>query len=203
MTAATSKHAKPHPGPATDPALKAKAMQLAATIGAAAASRQTGVPRATINSWLARARKRALIPYARLHGANSERAIAERSKIVHEQILTAAPWLSEDRFLPAVSLYLRSASRSQLLDEYIERIAAEKGIQAVPARTLEQATTASRAAFSQATALGLTPAGYSSLKILVAGAAGAEDGIAKLIREGTEAREAREATINATSEETT
>ncbi len=125
------------------------------------------------------------------HGANSATKIAERAELVNAALLEAAPWLAEDRFLPAVSLYLRSAARSSLLDEYIERVAAERGIEAVPARTLEQATAASNRAFKQAEALGLTPAGYSKLKLLVAGAAGAEDAIARLRAEGRKINEAR------------
>jgi hypothetical protein len=109
------------------------------------------------------------------HGAFSERAIIERAEQVHERLLLAAPWLSEDKYLPAVSLYLRSAARSSLLDEYVERVAAEKGIEHVPSRTVEQAIAASNRAFTQAEALGLTPGGHAKLKVLVAGAAQAED----------------------------
>lgn len=185
--------------PATDPALKAQAVQLAATIGTPAASRQTGVPQSTIRKWLSRARKRELQPYGRLHGANSERAIAERSKIVHEQILTAAPWLSEDRFLPAVSLYLRSASRSQLLDEYIERVAAAEGITAVPAHTIDQAISASNRAFKQAEALGITPAGFNKLKLLAADAAGAEQSLEDIAARGRATRQRREEEDHATA----
>jgi hypothetical protein len=141
------------------------------------------------------------------HGAESPAEVAKRAVLVNETLLEAAPWLAEDRFLPAVSLYLRSASRSSLLDEYIEKVAAEKGIEHVPARTLEQATAASNRAFKQAEALGITPAGFNKLKLLAAGAAGAEQTLADLAAEGRQAsidRAAREAaSIDASTEETT
>jgi hypothetical protein len=128
---------------------------------------------------------------AATHGANSERVIAERAKIVNTTLLEAAPWLAEDRFLPAVSLYLRSAARSSLLDEYVDRIAAETGIEHVPARTIEQAIAASNRAFKQAEALGITPAGFNKLKLLAAGAAGAEQSLADLAAKGEAIRAAR------------
>ncbi len=114
------------------------------------------------------------------HGGYSEQAIIERAVQVHDRLLQAAPWLSEDRFLPAVSLYLRSAARSSLLDEYVERVAAEKGIEHVPSRTVEQAIAASNRAFKQAEALGLTPGGHAKLKMLAVGAAEAEQTVRSL-----------------------
>jgi hypothetical protein len=196
MTTAT-KHATGAAKPATDPATKTAALQIASSRGVRAASEETGVPQSTIRGWRARERKRAeIVPAAGVvHGAYSERAIAARAKVVHQQLLAAAPWLAEDRFMPAVSLYLRSAARSSLLDEYIERIAAEKGIERVPARTIEQAISASNRAFKQAEALGITPAGFNKLKLLAAGAAGAEDSIAKLQAQGRAIREARDVEV--------
>ncbi|HZL48666.1 MAG TPA: hypothetical protein VFC30_06595 [Solirubrobacteraceae bacterium] len=204
---AVTKPATQQPRPATDPQLRATILLLAATAGTRAASERYGVGEGTIRSWKARdRRKREIVApggWLTKHGGDSPAQISKRAKHVHRALLAAAPWLSEDKFLPAVSIYLRSAARSELLDEYIARVSAEKGIEHVTARTLEQATAASNRAFKQGGDLGLTPAGHSKLKLLVAGAAGAEDGIAKLIREGAEAREAREAAIDTTAEEAT
>jgi hypothetical protein len=133
-----------------------------------------------------------------VHGASSPTKIRARAELVHQGLLEAAPWLDAPHFLPSVSLYLRSAARSSLLDEYIERVAAEKGIEHVPARTLEQATAASNRAFKQAEALGITPAGFNKLKLLAAGAAGAEQSLADLAAKGREIRQRREREDHAT-----
>ena len=190
--------------PATDPQRRTEILQLAAQAGTRAASERYGVSQSLIRCWRTRdRRKREIVPVGNItSGAWSEAEIARRAKHVHRALLAAAPWLQEDKYLPAVAIYLRSAARSELLDEFITRVAVDRGIEHVAARTLEQAVAASNRAFAQASALGLTPAGYSKLKILVAGAAGAEDSISRLIREGTEARLAREATtVDGTAEE--
>jgi hypothetical protein len=51
-------------------------------------------------------------------------------------------------------------------------------------RLLETATAAARLAWSMGDALGLTPAGHARLKLLVAGATGAEIGLAELVNQG-------------------
>jgi hypothetical protein len=112
------------------------------------------------------------------HGSYSERAIAERAKLVHASLLEVAPWCAEDRYLPSVNRYLQATARETLAHEAL--MAAGK----LSTRLLETATAAARLAWSMGDALGLTPAGHARLKLLVAGATGAEMELAELAEQG-------------------
>ena len=127
------------------------------------------------------------------HGAYSERAIAERAEQVHGELLEHAPYLAEPRFIPAVNRYLHAASREALLDEYIQRLSAEKGAGAVPARVWEQATAAARLAAKLGSDLGLDPIGHARIRALSAGAEATLDGLERLRARGAEIMDAREA----------
>jgi hypothetical protein len=121
------------------------------------------------------------------HGAYSERAIAERAGEVHAALLEVAPWCDEDRYLPSVHRYLQATAREQLAHEAL--MANTK----LSPRLLETATAAARLAWSMGDQLGLTPAGHARLKLLVAGATGAEHTLADLMAEGRQIRKAAEA----------
>ena len=120
------------------------------------------------------------------HGAYSERAIAERAQLVHASLLAVAPWCAEDRYLPSVNRYLQATARETLAHD-----ALMAGGKKISPRLLETATAAARLAWSMGDALGLTPAGHARLKLLVAGATGAEMELADLMRQGAEIRAAR------------
>lgn len=67
-----------------------------------------------------------------VHGADSPRAIAAKAQQVHDELLTIAPYLAEEKFLPSVDRYLRAAAREALLDDHITAVSASKGTGAVP-----------------------------------------------------------------------
>jgi hypothetical protein len=143
------------------------------------------------------------------HGANSERAIAARAEVVHSELLLHAPYLDEERFIPAVQRYLSAASREVLLDEYVQRVTAEKGAGAVPAKVWEQVTAAARLAAKLGDDLGLSPIGHARIRALSAGAGASEASasLAGLAEEGRKIRLAAEArlaaaeTINAAADD--
>ena len=135
-----------------------------------------------------------------VHGANSERAIATRAKQVHEELLTVAPYLDEDKFIPAVKRYLAAAAREALLDDYIRTVSAEKGPGAVSSRTWEQATAAARLAGKVASDLGLDPLGHARIRALTAGAANSEATLADLAAEGRAVRQRRQAELEGNDE---
>jgi hypothetical protein len=140
------------------------------------------------------------------HGANSERAIAERAEVVHDELLLHAPYLDEERFIPAVERYLKAAAREVLLDEYVQRVTAEQGAGAVPAKVWEQVTAAARLAAKLGSDLGLDPIGHARIRALsgAAGAAESSASLADLAAEGKRIRlaaEARHAAIDAGSDD--
>lgn len=129
---------------------------------------------------------------ALVHGANSERAIAERAETVHAELLTFAPYLDEPRFMPAIQRYLSAAARESLLNEHIAKVSADKGAGAVPARVWEQCTAAARLAAKLGDDLGLSPIGHARIRALSAGA-GASEASASLAELGAEGRRVRNA----------
>jgi hypothetical protein len=139
------------------------------------------------------------------HGAYSERAIAARAEAVHAELLTFAPYLDEPRFLPAVQRYLDAAARELLLHEHVERLSAEKGTGAVPARVWEQATAAARLAAKLGSDLGLDPIGHARIRALSAasGASEASQSLAELTEQGRRIRLAaeRRTAIDASAED--
>lgn len=129
-----------------------------------------------------------------VHGGNSERAIAARAETVHADLLTHAPYLNEERFIPAVQRYLGAAAREALLDEHIRTVSAEEGAGAVPARVWEQVTAAARLAAKLGSDLGLDPIGHARIRALSAGAEASESAsIADLAEQGRQIRLARAA----------
>lgn len=131
---------------------------------------------------------------ALIHGTYSDRALAERAELVHEELLATCPWLNEDRYAPSVQRYLDSAAREALAHQALMHLKpGAKGF----TRLLEVATAASRLSWFMADALGLTPAGHSKLKMLTAGGEFAEQSLADLAREGRAIRERRQAAIDA------
>lgn len=133
------------------------------------------------------------------HGAYSDLAIAERAELVHADLLAVAPYLDEARFAPALVRYLRAAARESLLDEYVQRVCAEQGAGAVPARVWEQATAAARLAAKLGSDLGLDPIGHARIRALsgAAGAAEASASLTDLAAEGKRIRLAAEARMAA------
>ena len=122
-----------------------------------------------------------------VHGAYSERAIAERAGLVHERLLEVAPWVDQDHFAPSVHRYVQATAREQLAHEHL--MSSDK----LSPRLLEAATAAARLAWAMGDALGLTPAGHAKLKMLVAGGEHAEATYADLKRRGDEAMAERAA----------
>ncbi len=121
-----------------------------------------------------------------IHGAYSERAIAERAQLVHASLLEVAPWCAEDRYVPSVNRYLQATARETLAHEALMAAGSK-----FSTRLLETATAAARLAWQMGDALGLTPAGHARLKLLVAGATEAEMSLADLAAEGRAIRTGR------------
>ncbi len=106
------------------------------------------------------------------HGARSPRAIAAKAAEVHSELVRHAPWLSEDRYAPAVARYLEAAARERLLGDYISTVCGDprKGPGSIPVRLWESAASTTRLAAKLASDLGLDPIGHGRLQVL-AGAA--------------------------------
>ena len=105
-----------------------------------------------------------------IHGADSARAIEAKAAEVHDELLSIAPYLAEDKFIPAVNRYLQAAAREALLDRHIQAVSAEKGAGAVSSRLWEQATAATRLAAKLGSDLGLDPIGHARIRALAVGA---------------------------------
>lgn len=121
-----------------------------------------------------------------VHGAYSDRSVAERAELVHDHLLEVCPWLSAPHFAPAVLRYAQATAREQLAHEGL--MASSR----LSPRLLEAATAAARLAWQMADALGMTPAGHARLKMLVAGGEHAEASLADLAAEGRAVRERAE-----------
>jgi hypothetical protein len=120
------------------------------------------------------------------HGANSPELVAERAEKIHCNLLNVAPWLDQDMFIPAVSRYLQAAATESLLDDYVQRIAAEKGVERVSVRVFEQLTSARRLAAKLASDLGLDPIGHARILSLKTSADVAHETLADLRSQGRE-----------------
>ncbi len=122
------------------------------------------------------------------HGAYSERAIAAKAAEVHGALLAAAPYLADDKFMPAVNRYLQAAAREALLHNHIEKLSASKGAGSVPIRMWENATAAARLAARLGSDLGLDPIGHARIRALSAGAGVAEASLDDMQAEGRKIR---------------
>ncbi len=128
-----------------------------------------------------------------VHGAESPRVIAAKAKEVHEALLECAPYLAEDKFLPAVNRYLTAAAREALLDNHIQSVSASKGAGAVPLRMWEQVTAAARLAAKLGSDLGLDPLGHARIRALSAGAEATQAAMTDLRQRGAALVEAQQA----------
>jgi hypothetical protein len=122
-----------------------------------------------------------------VHGASSERVVAERADEVHSELLQVAPYLNEDKFIPAVNRYLQAAAREALLHEHITALSAERGPGAVASRVWEQATAATRLAAKLGSDLGLDPLGHARIRALSVGASAGEGALERMAARGREA----------------
>lgn len=118
------------------------------------------------------------------HGSYSERAINARAVEVHAALLQHAPYLDEPRFIPAVNRYLQAAAREALLHDYITKVCDERGPGAVPSRTWEQATAATRLSAKLGSDLGLDVIGHARIRALTVGAEATTRGIEALGERG-------------------
>jgi hypothetical protein len=101
-----------------------------------------------------------------VHGARSPEHVAIRAREIHARITDVAPWIKEDRYLPALARYLNAAAKESLLDDYIDRVVADKGVEAIPMKVFEALNASRRIAWQMSAELGLTPKGYGALKKL-------------------------------------
>lgn len=91
-------------------------------------------------------------------GAFSPRVIDASVESERRAFLEDNPHLAEPAFRFAVDRLLRLEVRARLLHEYAVRVATEKGIDAVPARVLAEASNADSAATRLGGQLGIDPA---------------------------------------------
>lgn len=124
-----------------------------------------------------------------VHGSESPRAINARAVEVHAELLRYAPYLDEPRFLPAVNRYLQAAARESLLHDFIMTTCDTKGPGAVPSRTWEQATAASRLSAKLGSDLGLDVIGHARIRALSVDAEVGQASLADLIERGRLIRE--------------
>ena len=133
-----------------------------------------------------------------VHGAESERVISARAVEVHAELLRVAPYLNEDKFIPAVNRYLQAAAREGLLHDFITATCDEKGPGAVPSRTWEQATAASRLSAKLGSDLGLDVIGHARIRALTVGAEVGAASLDGLMAEGRAIRQRRDPSLQAT-----
>jgi hypothetical protein len=95
-------------------------------------------------------------------------------------------------FLPQVARYLRAAATESLLDEYVERTAAERGIERISFRVFEQLNSARRLAARLASDLGLDPLGHAKILSLKTSADVGQAGLESLAAKGREIMARRE-----------
>lgn len=125
---------------------------------------------------------------ALVHGGNSERVMAARAEIVHEELLAVAPWLDEPIFAPAVARYLAAAACESLLDDHVRTVSAERGPGAVSSRVWEQLTAARRLAAKLAQDLGLDPVGQAKLRTIAGQAELTTRALTSLVERGRRLR---------------
>jgi len=101
--------------------------------------------------------------------------------------------LSADQYAPAVARYLQATAREQLLHRFITETVAERGAGAVPSRTWEQVTAATRLAAQLSTQLGLDPIGHARLQAVAGAAQVTQITIADLVEQGARTRQSAEA----------
>jgi hypothetical protein len=135
---------------------------------------------------------------ALVHGAESERAVNAPAVEVHAELLRYAPYLNEDKFLPAVNRYLQAAAPEALLHEFILKTCDDKGPGAVPSRTWEQATAASRLSAKLGSDLGLDVIGHARIRALTVGAEVGAASLDGLMAEGRAIRQRRDPSLQAT-----
>jgi hypothetical protein len=100
------------------------------------------------------------------HGADSDRVVAARARLVKAGVLEQAPWLDEPIFANAVERYCRAEARAQLLSDWIFSVAEQKGPAKVAVRLWESAVASDRAASQLAAELGITPLSRARLAAL-------------------------------------
>ena len=120
------------------------------------------------------------------HGGNSPSMIAERAESIHQDLLAIAPWLNNDMFIPAVTRYLHAAATESLIDAYVQRTAADKGVERISPRTLEQLNGARRLAARLASDLGLDPIGHARILALKTSSDVGQAGLDHLMAQGRE-----------------
>ncbi len=127
-----------------------------------------------------------------VHGAYSSRIVDSVADDLEEALDTTiaelAPWAAHDRHALTRHNLLETMAVKTLILRSIAETVAEKGAQAVPTRRFETALSALRAEREALAALGLSPLGEAQLRDAVAGAAGAEEGLAELLKRGRAAR---------------
>jgi hypothetical protein len=114
------------------------------------------------------------------HGGNSPSIIAERAESIHDDLLSVAPWLDHDMFIPATARYLRATATEMLLDDYVRRTPIER----VSSRTLEQLNGSRRLAARLASDLGLDPLGHARILALKTSSDVGQAGLDKLQETG-------------------
>ena len=135
------------------------------------------------------------------HGGNSPSMIAERAEQIHGDLLSVAPWLDSPMFLPSVARYLNAAATESLLDEYVQKTAAAKGVDKVASRIWEQLTAARRLAAKLASDLGLDPIGHARILSLKTSADVGQAGLEAVAERGRQAMERRRIRLEAEAAE--
>lgn len=122
------------------------------------------------------------------HGAYSTRRIEAMAEAVREEITNIAPWIDRPEYASAVSRWLRVEARSRLLSNYVEQVAADRGVARVPRRLWADANSTDRLASQLASSLGLDPIGRARIAQAASGAAVNQSTLAELAEQGREAR---------------
>jgi hypothetical protein len=117
-------------------------------------------------------------------GARSPRIVASLSAAVADAIVEDHPWLADRRHALALSQLAGAEATRLLLQDYHERLAAEKGAGAISPRMVEAKATAERLAAKLAERVGVTPMGRARLAAVAVSAELGEAALADLAATG-------------------
>lgn len=103
-----------------------------------------------------------ITPLGVTHGTSSPRLLSRKMEDVAAELFASCPWVLESD-APAIEQYVRACARWRMLDEYVQTVMEEQGVNRVPPYLLREVTAAERNAMAAADALGLTPQGRIKL----------------------------------------
>lgn len=129
------------------------------------------------------------------HGGQSPRVVEAVARIVADDVVEQAPWITEPIFGDALARYCRAEARARLLSDHIFKVADEQGAGKVPQRLWESAVASDNAASKAGAELGITPLARARLAMLTTSSDVGQASLDDLRRRGAEVIERRNAEL--------